>query len=524
MLGMMRRSAETWAFRGLLIFLFVLASILPSVRTNTYASPDETATAVIAREIAQHGRASILEPLARDFPWLHPRSWVSIDNRIAPVGFLGWPWLLSFFQGFGDGRWLAWIAALIILSSAWPFSRLLRQWYNWKAAWWGTLIAYTFPPFLLYTNRGLFSNAAVIAIGLWSTWFIYKIANSKRQITNHLFLVPRSSLLITGWLCAITAAIRPVELIWMIPWWLWAAWGWRPTKQEWQMMALGASVVFIPMMLLAYQTYGTALGFGYLMRDNVGESVERLAYSVKSSNFSLLPYGFRFDFLIKNILAYFVGLLWPWMIVLGLALWMFWKEQKRWALVAWTFFVLFLFYGGGLYFDHIGFWAPTIGNSFLRYMLPIALLIGWTGAFLWTRALRLARLATVHLAIIGLVFVGFGVYRTVWADDEGLASTRGELRRYADIRATTRLWFETSDVIISDRSDKIFFPEFRAASPLPPKTEVARFASQTKIRIGLFDRPLSQEQKDAWSAVGLEAQELTSFGRERLYLLTPRLP
>jgi len=552
---------EKFAIWGLLVFLFALASILPSVLTTTYASPDETATAIVAQNIAARGQAFLIEPLAQVFPWLHPRSWVSAGEHIVPVGFLGWPWLMSFFSGVNHGAWLSWIAALIIVSSAWPFYHLLRRYYGMVPAWWGTLVAFTLPPFILYADRSLFSNAAVIAIGLWSAWMISVIARSESAsdaaISDHAErllrrMTPRNDgIFLLGFLSALTAAIRPIELLWIIPWWLWAARGWRPSKQDWQMIGLGASIVFIPMMVLAYQTYGTALGFGYLMRDNISTLSQLQPTTYNPQPTLQLPFGFDVHHILKNIMAYFIRLLWPWMLIVVVALYVAWKDRRSlqvfkstpFVLVAWTMFVMLIIYGSGWYADHIGFWAPTIGNSFLRYTLPLALFIGWAAAYLWkyfgdanTPAIRRTGIwrnekrsgapsqKMVAMIIIGIFLVGFGIYRAVFADDESLRFTRVELQRYGAIRASAHVWFEPGDVIASETSDKIFFPDFRAVSPLPPKTELARLARLSGQRVGFFGRPLSQEQKDAWLAVGLEAQELASFSRERLYLLTLRTP
>jgi hypothetical protein len=116
------------------------------------------------------------------------------------------------------------------------------------------------------------------------------------------------------------------------------------------------------------------------------------------------------------------------------------------------------------------------------------------------------------------------LYGAFFRDDEGIWNTRKELVSYESIRATAHQWFSARDVIVSDRSDKIFFPDFRAAAPIPPADELARLARQPGMHVGLFQRPLSQSEQDAWRAVGLEAQELASFSRERLYRLVPITP
>ena len=84
--------------------------------------------------------------------------------------------------------------------------------------------------------------------------------------------------------------------------------------------------------------------------------------------------------------------------------------------------------------------------------------------------------------------------------------------------------FKLGDVIVSERSDKIFFPLFRGVSPIPAPEQLAALVQHQPIGIGLFARPLSQSQKDAWRHAGFDAQELVSFSRERLYRLAPLTP
>jgi hypothetical protein len=240
-----------------------------------------------------------------------------------------------------------------------------------------------------------------------------------------------------------------------------------------------------------------------------------------------LPYGFHPHNLAWNVVAFLGGLFLPWMITLVLALFFSMRGRRMRQLpapiflAAWTAFVLLLVYGSAMYADHVRPGAVTIGNSFLRYLLPLAPLIGWAAASLWQHAQRfpLGRI----IALVGVIaLVGLGGYRAVFGDDEALLFTRHELVRYSQIRSMSHEWFRPGDVIFSERSDKIFFPEFRAVSPLPPKEEIARLASIDSVRLGLFIRTLSQAQKDAWLEAGVDAQELASFGNERLYRLVPR--
>ncbi|MBU1349206.1 hypothetical protein KJ781_04025, partial [Patescibacteria group bacterium] len=62
---------------------------------GVFLSPDETAVAVAARFLGEHGTFRIAEPLVSDHSWLHPRSFVSTGDAMVPVGFLGMPFLMA---------------------------------------------------------------------------------------------------------------------------------------------------------------------------------------------------------------------------------------------------------------------------------------------------------------------------------------------------------------------------------------------------------------------------------------------
>ena len=149
-----RAGLHRWCFGALLALLLCVYAILPSLNLEMFNSPDETAQAVAAQRIAVSGNASVAEPLAQTYPWLHPRSWISSGEKIVPVGFLGWSWFLSFWtHGFGI-KMLPWIGVLIVLSATVPFYQLLRSRLSATSSLLGTLVTFTFPPVILLFFRG----------------------------------------------------------------------------------------------------------------------------------------------------------------------------------------------------------------------------------------------------------------------------------------------------------------------------------------------------------------------------------
>jgi hypothetical protein len=535
--------------RALFFALFVgflgVGAWLPSATKGVFASPDETAVVTIVETMLKTGRASIPEPLALRVPWLHPRSWVSSGPSLVPVGFLGWPILLAPFIFLFGNALLPWIGLFLIASAMYPVFRLFAARFGNTRALAGTALLFFFPTVVLYANRGLFANGPQLALLAW--WLFF---TRKTEIGETLPLsgkaIARSFLI--GLLTLAIILIRPVEGVWILPWMWW--WG---RKREWTQTEkaaclIGAVPLALVYVLIVSRTYGDPFAIGYLLRDNPlpafeGIGVQRLSpLSATRSWGELLPYGFHPRHVWWNLRSFTRELLWPWCLGL-LAIWMpilstAWRLfrtrglktitsipfKSLWSapvlLSLWMAVFLFSVYGSGLYADHIRPGAVTIGNSFLRYLLPLLPL----GIYFFLIAIEknAASVKATRFSYVIAVFLCIGGLFTVFAkDDEGLFATRRELRRYTSIRAAARELLPADTVVLSERSDKIFFPIFRTVSPLPSLPERARLTQIPDISVALFARPLSQAERDAWRAAGVVPQELESFGRERLYRLLP---
>lgn len=518
---------ERLALAGLVLALVPLYFLLPWAGQGMYASPDETSNAVVVRQLAWYGRLSMDEPLVAEFPWIHPRSAVSQNGTIAPVGFTGWPWIISVFSIFlGQGS-VPFLATLFLLSAAVPLFALLRP-FGFRAAWLGTLVAMSFPGMIVFANRGLFPQVAVVGFTIWS---VYVISRASSKDSPWFFGL-------IGFLVALTAASRPTELPWVLPWLVWAGRALRPDRKRLAWACVGA---LIPLLILAFHAqmaYGAFWKSGYMVRDNPPVAVESVnvavGVSVDETKSLLFPYGFHPRNVLWNVRAFLLGILFPWTIILlgvltivaydarteKLRAWKRLIEPYAVPLLSlWTALFVVGYYGHGLYTDHVQIGAVTIANSFVRYLLPLGPIIGLAFAFLFSR-LEKKRFGVLVGILLAVGLTLSGTYAALAQDDEGMLVTRRELIRYRDIRDRASEYFAPTDVILSERSDKIFFPRYRAASPLPPVSEAARLAkSHPELKIGLFARPLSQAQADEWRMAGFEPVELFVSGREKLYLL-----
>lgn len=514
--------------------IFASSLVLPSVNTGIFASPDETAVAVSLGRIMETGNAAVYESLAPSFPWLHPRSYVATGETLVPVGFLGWPWWLAQLHRALPLIPLAWLASVLAASGVIPWYLLLRRRFGAAAAWWGTILAWTFPSVLLYINRSFFSHLPQYSAALWALWILVTLLTARQMSPRRRVLLQ----IVAGVLVGVSLSFRPVETIWLLPliglvYRSFGAVVWRKQGAVFAGLLLG----WIPLFLAQANTYGSWFQVGYWVQANTDPTAVTIPQQVPAAArawyFAFAPYGIHPRNVLWNVQSFFFQFLWPWIVassIGGVVAW--WVRGKRQffaytpaiLIVGFVFAWLLLIYGSGLYTDHVRFGAVAVANSFLRYTLPFGFFFAWLMAWVYAQLSTKAAHLRWIFATVALLLVGAGIHTAFMRDEEGILATRRELVRYAAIRAAAQAAFGSNDIILSERSDKIFFPVLRAMSPMPSTEQVRALAfASTSTGLGLFSRPLSFGERDAWRKMGYDVRELQAFDRERLYRLTPFL-
>lgn len=490
--------------------------ILPSVGTTVFLSPDETAVAVAARSQVETGSFATTVELVKTVPWLHPRSFVAQNDRIIPVGFLGMPALISLVVRVAGDTGMALFTPCLVLLTVIPLWSLARAWG--RAAQLSVAVAWmTFPTVILYANRGLFPNLPVVCLTVWVVWLLVRF--------QHL-----AGYAIAGSLFGLAASIRPTEVPWMMLWCT-VAFVVATRGQSTRMRLLRFGSFLIPCMivtgLMAWvgrETYGSWFSAGYQLRDPAAPSIE-VAPTVTppASVLETWPFGFHPRNVWFNVKSYLLWYLAPWAVLSVVALGMLWRDTKR-SLVGVavaTAGFLALLYGQGLYQDHVRVQNVSLANSFLRYMLPLVPLAVFGLGYLVSRLVRISRVGVAASMTLVIGVVVFGVWTATIRDDEGIMANRTELFRYAAIRAESQELLDPYAVVLSDRSDKIFFPTFVAASPLPSVDRIRTLLTDAHVPVALFIRSVTDEQLDTWRASGVDLAALLTAGNETLYLAIP---
>jgi len=512
--GWLKYAAIMCLFGAQGLLFFYIPSLLPKV----YLSPDETAVAVTARQFGTYWSFRLPNKAVKNVEWAHPRSFVSEGKDLVPVGFLGLPLIAGIvWKIFGEIGLLC-LTPFLVLSCIYPLWRFMRGLGRTaQIASVATWLSY--PSVILYANRGLFPNLVVVCLALWSAFLVWRNHDWRKRA-------------LAGLLFGAALAVRPTEIAWAAVWII-AAWQDGKTRKQMtddfrNISSFIGSALVVPAIsaLFAWKTYGSPIFIGYWLRDPVvGVDTTITAASTIANPERIWPFGFHPRAVLANAENYLINILGPWSGVglLALAVWIRQKAARPFMLVAaWTVFILCFVYGNTVYQDHVGHDVVSVGNSYLRYLLPLAPLfavsVGALAAWCCETLSRGRAKLTVSFLVGCLVILG--VWTAFSKDDEGLNSVMPELVRYESTRYDAYKLFGREAMVVSDRSDKIFFPAMNATSPIPDETALETLVKEYPSSVLLFDTTYSPNKISEMQAKGFYLNPIVETKNQMLYELT----
>ena len=480
---------------GIIVYL-CLGSVLPRFESNLFASPDETAVAIFAEQYLESGDMRIGIPFAdelKHLSGLHPRSMVQQGAWMVPVGFLGMPFLIALIERIVPGM-SVFATLILVLSSAYPLWMLIRRkggsiWISASA----TLVYLFSPTVLLYVNRGFFPNLPVIALTLWGLYLLDTILRiEKRDWKTILFSI------LSGIAFGFAFAIRPIEVLWILPWMIWVGSDHRFQISNYRLQICNLKSVicnllpgFIAGIVILFFAGNIAVKtypyhdswfkqpvFGYELHDMPAERLAETFTGLPSPEYQIdlstyLPFGFHPRQMLTNIRLYFMQYLalwfWPALVGACLMLWRFRSKMARWGFVvsAWTAGILLLFYGQAAYTDNIN-GSVALGNSFLRYLLPLIPLMGIAIGYLIETIAKDKMIGKIIGMLAIVLMVCMGIWVGFQKDEEGVLATMRSLDQYRAERTLADYFVKEPSIILSERSDKIFASsDHLVISPLP---------------------------------------------------------
>lgn len=442
---------------------FLAYSFFPYVTTRDevvkFNSPDETANWFTAEQIANGDQIGIKEPLnTQAVNIIHPRSMTVSGDRIIPASFLGLPVLYGVVGLLTSSKLLPYLTALITSLSLLAAYGVWRRYFSERIAIVATVLWAFQPALWYYASRGFYHNVLFVDL-LIVAWWLYLTAREKNWKWDWLL-----AFLIT---LGAAVVVRTNEVLWIAPILLGALWYDRKTF-NWKHLT---TAIIVAILGAASWVWFNQSVQGGLVYQAPGAVTSRWEAWLNL----LWPFGFDLSSLGTSIQRYLVVVFAP----LGLLVWLTFikhyqslkslSSSKKYYLGL-TLFVtvwLVLYYGSWGVVDTVGASGATIGNSHVRYWLPIFFLLSplvAAGVEIIAEAVSRDQRRLISSALV-LLLIGYGFVVTYFDKYEGLAavSSRLSVNRAVSLYADNIL--PQNAVILSDRSDKVFFPERRVISP-----------------------------------------------------------
>lgn len=507
--------------RAALLFFLVTSFFAASWGRMHLASPDETANMFFIRQYVQTGSFRAAEPLnVIGENLVHPRAVQIVRHDLAPGSFLGMILLYGWIANI-VGLWIVpFLTPLFATIASFFFYKLVHIFFDERIARWSFFLLLTHPAWIYYTARSLFPNVLFLSLLIIGAYFL--ISSFKKSTTYNLQLTTGSLLI------GLALTVRTAEAGWVLGGLLICFFLLLRQKKYHTEFVLehqfgimrvlvffvGLVIAFLPIFYYNNELYGNPFYNGYSQIDS--EAVPAaFAWHFQSrflsTIFSLvLPFGIKPFALFTNAYQYGIWFFWWFAVpaILGIVMIAcrnstfqnplslpLCKGEKvgvlgevrrgfeRFFLYFYVFMTawLLLYYGSWQFRDTTLF-GPTLGTSFTRYWLPIFVGgIPFVVAALFTIQKSFMRMSAVAL----IVFLSL---TTVFLrGDESLLRLRRTVRLGRNITAEVKAQTEPSAVILTERTDKLFFPERRVIFNDPlDQIKIDRIVAQLQTRVPVY--------------------------------------
>jgi hypothetical protein len=450
--------------------------------------PDAMANYFFVGKLSQNNSLSYDEPLnviANDT--VQPRSVNVFDHKIVPTGFLGFILIIEVLGKLFGLYGLMLIISLMAVLAVGAFYGLVKRLYSERVAFMSALLLFILPPFWYYSSLPLVPNVLFLSLVLCAYYLYFK------QATNKIYYS-----LVSGLLFGLALIIRPTEIVWLTALAVIPVCYWREHFKIKPVLIFIGSVLLpvIILLVINQKLYGNAFYTGYLnLEPTKGDNVINRLPPELATNLSsylaypkliLAPFSIHPRLIIHNFNNYFIKLLWPWCLLLLGALVIMVRQTKTSKptraqnIYLWTVIVvgvsLLIYYGSWLFDDKLTLRLNTIGISYVRYWLPLYVLMlpiiaygldkfmqrdSLSFTFSKTLGMKAHTLSKrIVLVVVGLLLFYFSWSTVYLKPGDGLNDQAKITNSNYQLFEAMQAKVPKGAVIINDREDKILFPEY----------------------------------------------------------------
>lgn len=545
-----------------LVLGFLITTQWLNVGTHFSISPDEAANRMFAERIANGESIAIEVPAeiteAGD-NGVHPRSTLSVDGNVVPTSFMGMPMLYGAI-GWLLGSWvIPYLTVIIALCGVVAWALLIRYLAksNLIGLLSGALVLIT-PGYWFYTGRAMMHNVPFVAFLMIAAWLgvvkpLGKWSTPLAGLALGIGMAMRTGEVI--WVAALVAILVVVAMI--KKWW---------TLTELIGFVVAGLLIAISMGLVQQQVYGSFFETGYTLQPTYTVTPQEPPApptQVTQADYPgvlgiLFPFGIHERAILRNSINYlfaiqivpsvialcglfFVGVIagkkvledGPKKAIRHFGAW------EYLALVAIAISVwLVVVYGSWVFYDNANKELVTIGNSYVRYWLPIyivmtpflalALSLGWENIEKISKK-HAPLLQPIWAVVVAVCLVALSA-GTVFSGDDGFMNARSVLQTAESQVEQVLDLTEENAVIIVDTEDKYLYPERQVLVPLRTERTYALMPRIAKVAplyyygISLPEKDLEYLNTEKLAENDLQIELVSVVDDKSLYLITFRNP
>lgn len=464
-------------------FLFFIATSWHSVGilqggAVKFNSPYDTSSYFFITQFIKEKKIGYYEPyLALSNNLAHPRSMSEYHGFVVPTIFLGFLIILGLI-GFVVGPYgVLFIVPACAALTPYFFYQLLLRLFSRRVAVLSALLLFFHPAYWYYASRSMLPNILLVDVLIFGFTFFCASCDKK----NSWFAA------LAGLCIGMALAIRPIEVLWILPLCAIGLWYLRKriSLKIFSITVLSTAFVAGVYAFFNYNTFGNIFSFGY--------KIESFSPSLSSSPLHIIfPFGFHPRLVFYTFWNYAASLQWWFVIPACIGFFMmlprFLREISRGSRTSFFYYTLcFLLTSSWLLLSYGSFEFSenvtrqfTLGDSHVRYWLPIFILsLPYFSLALITFFSMVSRWITQKI-LLGFLMCGplflcaFLSARLVyWQTNESLIPLLEHIHDYQRKSKVIQSLVPSHAIIFSPSSDKIFFPERKAAASFPKFAEVS---------------------------------------------------
>ncbi len=447
-------------------------------------SPDETSNLFYAGQFANESSLQFEEQANQVADGLvTPRSMRVINGQTVPAGFLGLPIIYGLIAKIVGTCSIPFLTPIIGVIGLIFFYLLIKEIFERGVAFLATLFAFILPAFWYYSTKSMMPNVAFVSFFIIALYFLIKITSNTEARSNiHSGYASRRVLyyILFGLFLALSLMIRTSEIVWVgLLVLIVLLVNFKKIKISLLVFSLLVFVItFSPVFYFNQQIYGSPVSLGYdLSVDLEGKDIINQGLTLAEKLF--LPFGFHPRLALRNLYNYTFTIFPFWTILIMISFLIFslrfliinhqssfinHNNKDKTKLLYLIIFILIssyltIYYGSWSFHDNPDLSAITIGNSYIRYWLPLYLFSLPFLSYVIVKYFKKYKAGLPLIVIYLLTVLTMSSYQAVMLDkDEGIFKVKRNLTDYQQIAATVINQTESNSIIIADTMDKVFFP------------------------------------------------------------------